>query len=44
MSMPKGPFLPSEFLPTEFSTAADKAYFGDAFLHFINPSDALAST
>jgi hypothetical protein len=35
MSMPKGPFVPSEFVPTKFSTAADKAEFGNAFLHFI---------
>jgi hypothetical protein len=34
-SMPKGPCLPSEFVPTNFSTAADKADFDDAFLHFI---------
>jgi hypothetical protein len=34
--MPKGPFLPSEFVPTKFSTAADKADFGNAFLHFID--------
>jgi hypothetical protein len=33
--MPKGPFLPSEFMPTKFSTAQDKADFGNAFLHFI---------
>ena len=33
--MPKGPFLPSDFLPTEFSSAADKADFGNTFLHFI---------
>jgi hypothetical protein len=33
--MPKGPFLPSEFVPTKFSTAADKADFSNAFLHFI---------
>jgi len=33
--MPKGPFLPSEFVPTKFSTAADKGDFGNAFLHFI---------
>ena len=32
--MPKGPFLPSEFVPTKFSTAQDKADFGNAFLHF----------
>jgi hypothetical protein len=35
MSMPKGPFVPSEFVPTNFSTAAGKADFGNAFLHFI---------
>jgi hypothetical protein len=34
--MPKGPFLPSDFIPTKFSTAADKAEFGNAFLHFID--------
>jgi hypothetical protein len=33
--MPKGPFFPSEFQPTKFSTAQDKADFGNAFLHFI---------
>jgi hypothetical protein len=33
--MPKGPFLPSEFVPTKFSTTQDKADFGNAFLHFI---------
>jgi hypothetical protein len=33
--MPKGPFLPSEFQPTKFSTAQDKADFGNTFLHFI---------
>ena len=33
--MPKGPFLPSEFMPTKFSTAQDKAEFGNTFLHFI---------
>jgi hypothetical protein len=36
MSMPKGPFLPSDFLPTKFSTNADKAAFGNTFLHFID--------
>jgi hypothetical protein len=35
MSMPKGPFLPSDFIATKFSTSADKAAFGNAFLHFI---------
>ncbi len=34
--MPKGPFLPSDFTPTKFSTAADKADFGNTFLHFID--------
>jgi hypothetical protein len=33
--MPKGPFLPSEFVPTKFSTSQDKADFGNTFLHFI---------
>jgi hypothetical protein len=33
--MPKGPFLPAEFVPTKFSTAQDKADFGNMFLHFI---------
>jgi hypothetical protein len=33
--MPKGPFHPSEFVPTKFSTAEDKANFGNTFLHFI---------
>jgi hypothetical protein len=34
--MPKGPFLSSDFVPTKFSTSADKAAFGNAFLHFID--------
>jgi len=33
--MPKGPFLPTEFTATKFSTAADKAEFGNHFLRFI---------
>ena len=33
--MPKRPCLPSEFVATKFSTAADKADFGNVFLHFI---------
>ena len=33
--MPKGPFLPSDFVPTKVSTSADKATFGNTFLHFI---------
>ena len=32
--MPKGPFLASDFTPTQFSTAAEKAEFGNALLHF----------
>jgi len=35
--MAKGPFLPSEFVPTQFSTAADKADFGNTLLRFIEP-------
>ena len=31
--MRKGPFLPEDFLPTKFSTAADKAVFGNTLLH-----------
>jgi len=34
--MSKGPFLPSEFVPTKFSSAADKADFGNALLHFLD--------
>ena len=33
--MPKGPFLPSDFKATKFSTAADKAEFGNTLLRFI---------
>jgi hypothetical protein len=33
--MPKGLFLPAEFMPTKFSTAVDKAEFGSHFLRFI---------
>ena len=33
--MPKGPFPLDEFTPTKFSTAADKAEFGNHFLRFI---------
>ena len=33
--MPKGPFLPTEFTPSMFSTAADKAEFGNHFVRFI---------
>jgi hypothetical protein len=33
--MSKGPFLPSQFIPTKWSTAEDKARFGNTFLHFV---------
>jgi hypothetical protein len=35
ITMPKGPFLPSDFTATKFSTAADKAEFGNTLLLFI---------
>ncbi len=34
--MPKGPFLPEEFSPTKFTTATEKAEFGNHFLRFID--------
>ena len=40
--MPKGPFLPDEFTPTKFSTASDKAEFGNHFLRFIESECAQA--
>ena len=33
--MPKGPFEASQFVPTEWNSAADKAAFGNTLLHFI---------
>ena len=33
--MTKGPFLPSDFTATKFSTVADKAEFGNTMLRFI---------
>jgi len=33
--MPKGSFSPSEFVPTEWSTAADKAHFGNTLVRFL---------
>jgi hypothetical protein len=33
--MPKGPFIAAQFVPTEWSSAADKAAFGNTFLHFV---------
>ena len=35
IAMPKGPFLLSDFTATKFSTAADKAEFGNTLLRFI---------
>jgi hypothetical protein len=35
ITMSKGPFLPSDFTATKFSTGADKAEFGNTFLRFI---------
>jgi len=40
--MPKGPFLPSDFTATKFSTAADKAEFGNTLLRFIQSECASA--
>jgi hypothetical protein len=40
--MPKGPFLPSDFTATKFSTAADKAEFGNTLLRFIESEWARA--
>jgi hypothetical protein len=42
ITMPKGPFLPSDFTATKFSTAADKAAFGNTLLHFIESEWASA--
>jgi hypothetical protein len=33
--MPKGPFDESQFIATRWSSAAEKAAFGNTFLHFI---------
>jgi hypothetical protein len=33
--MPKGPFVASQFVATERTSAADKAVFGNTLLHFI---------
>ena len=40
--MPKGPFLPSDFTATKFSTATDKAEFGNTLLRFIESEWASA--
>lgn len=34
--MIKGPFSRAEFIPTEWSTAAEKAVFGNTLLHFLD--------
>lgn len=34
--MPKGPFSPSEFVATKWSTATDKANFGNTLLRFLD--------
>ena len=34
--MSQGPFSPSQFIPTKWSTAEEKARFGNAILHFID--------
>jgi hypothetical protein len=34
--MSKGPFLPNEFVPTQFSTTVEKANFGNALLRFLD--------
>jgi hypothetical protein len=41
ITMPKGPFLPSDFTTTKFSTVADKAESGNTLLRFIE-SERLA--
>jgi hypothetical protein len=42
INMPKGPFLQSDFIATKFSTAADKAEFGNTLLRFIESDWASA--
>jgi hypothetical protein len=42
ITMPKGPFLPSDFTATKFPTAADKAEFGNTLLRFIESEWASA--
>lgn len=34
--MSKGPFSPSQFIPTKWSTAEEKARFGNALVHFVD--------
>jgi hypothetical protein len=42
ITMPKGPFLPSDFTATKSSTSADKAEFGNNLLRFIESEWASA--
>jgi hypothetical protein len=42
ITMPKGPFLPSDFTAAKFSTAEDKAEFGNTLLRFIESEWASA--
>jgi hypothetical protein len=42
ITMLKGPFLPSDFTATKFSTVADKAEFGNTLLRFIESEWASA--
>lgn len=42
ITVPKGPFLSSDFIATKFSTAADKAEFGTTLLRFIESEWASA--
>ena len=42
ITMPKGPFLPSDFTATKFSMAEDKAEFGNTLLRFIESDWASA--
>ena len=42
ITMPNGPFLPSDFTATKYSTAADKAEFGNTLLRFIESEWASA--
>jgi hypothetical protein len=42
ITMPKGPFLPSNFTATKFSTAADKAELGNTLLRLIESEWASA--
>jgi hypothetical protein len=34
--MPKGPFVASQFVPTQWNTAEAKARFGNTYLHIVD--------